>query len=122
MSKIVRAIDVGFGTTKYVVAHAAQRVDLRVLPIAGVHECKGPVLPRVGGASQDGRNFHRWHLLRGGPGRSPCADTFRATQLHDQYIESPEYMALARGALRYMKQDAIDVLVVGLTVSSFQAR
>jgi len=32
-----------------------------------------------------------------------AADTFRAKQLHDEYTESPEYMALLRGALGMMK-------------------
>lgn len=52
----------------------------------------------------------------------PAADTFRSTQLHDQGVETPEYLALARGAMGFMKINTIDLLVVGLPVASFQAR
>jgi hypothetical protein len=38
-----------------------------------------------------------------GPGVALAADTFRARQLHDEYTESPESMALLRGALGMMK-------------------
>jgi hypothetical protein len=38
-----------------------------------------------------------------GPDIHLAADTFRAKQLHDEYTESPEYMALLRGALSMMK-------------------
>jgi plasmid segregation protein ParM len=32
-----------------------------------------------------------------GPEVELAADTFRATQMHDRYTETPEYMALLRG-------------------------
>ena len=47
---------------------------------------------------------------------------FKARQLYDNYIDTREYRALARDALHYMKQDTIDLLVVGLPVAQFLAR
>lgn len=38
--------------------------------------------------------------------------------LHDQYVNSDQYMALALGALHYMGEKEIDVLVVGLPVNN----
>ena len=57
-----------------------------------------------------------------GPDVSLAADTFRAKQLHDEYTETPEYMALLRGALSMMKMSHIDLLVVGLPVALFAVK
>ena len=51
-----------------------------------------------------------------------AAPTFRAKQLHDEYTETPEYMALLRGALSMMKVSRIDLLVVGLPVALFAVK
>ena len=57
-----------------------------------------------------------------GPEVNLAADTFRATQMHDRYTETPEYAALLRGALSLMKVGTIDLLVVGLPVAAFTAK
>ena len=57
-----------------------------------------------------------------GPEVALAADTFRAKQLHDEYTESPEYVALLRGALGMMKVSHIDLLVVGLPVALFAVK
>ena len=46
----------------------------------------------------------------------------RQKQLHDEYTETPEYMALLRGALSMMKVSHIDLLVVGLPVVLFAVK
>jgi PRTRC genetic system protein D len=51
-----------------------------------------------------------------------AADAFRATQIHGDYTDTPQYLALARGALRMMKVETIDLLVVGLPVAAFAAK
>jgi plasmid segregation protein ParM len=38
-----------------------------------------------------------------GPDVNLAGDGFRATQIHHRYIDTPEYLALARGAMRSMK-------------------
>jgi plasmid segregation protein ParM len=40
-------------------------------------------------------------------------------EITDEYFRSPIYEALMKGALRYIDQDLIDVLVVGLPVSQY---
>lgn len=50
------------------------------------------------------------------------AESFRATQMHDRYTETPEYAALLRGALGMMKLGTIDLLVVGLPVTALAAK
>ena len=43
--------------------------------------------------------------------------------MHDRYTETPEYMALLRGALALMKQPSIDLLlVVGLPVAALTTK
>jgi plasmid segregation protein ParM len=42
--------------------------------------------------------------------------------MHDGYCETPEYLALTRGALGFMKLDRIDLLVLGLPVATYKTR
>ena len=122
MEPIIRAVDVGFGNTKYVthcvgddircshfpsVAYPSAR-DLSTMPAA---ERRKTVAVPIDGL-----------FYEVGPEVNLAADTFRATQLHDRYTETPEYAALARGALNLMKVDVIDLLVVGLPVALFTAK
>ena len=122
METIVRAVDVGFGNTKYVtgctgneircttfpsVAYPSAR-DLSAMPAA---ERRKTVAVPINGL-----------FYEVGPEVNLAADTFRATQMHDRYIETPEYAALLRGALNLMKVNTIDLLVVGLPVAAFAAK
>ena len=122
MEMIVRAVDVGFGNTKYVtggvgndircacfpsVAYPSAR-DLSTAPAA---ERRKTVAVPIGGM-----------FYEVGPEVSLAAESFRATQLHDRYTETPEYAALLRGALGMMKVATIDLLVVGLPVAALAAK
>src|SRR5581483_8540103 len=119
MEPIVRAVDVGFGNTKYVTGFAGEDIRCAYFPsiaypsardwsaVAAVERRKTVAVPIDGLFYEVGPEVHL------------AADTFRATQLHDRYTETPEYIALLRGALNLMKVDVIDVLVVGLPVATF---
>ena len=122
MEPIVRAVDVGFGNTKFVtglvgneircgyfpsVAYPSAR-DLSALPAA---ERRKTVAVPIDGL-----------FYEVGPEVNLAADTFRPTQMHDRYTDTPEYAALLRGALSMMKVDAIDLLIVGLPVAVFVAK
>ncbi|RCW65158.1 PRTRC system protein D [Pseudorhodoferax soli] len=122
MSKIVRAIDVGFGNTKFVVGHTPQEVKCGSFPSLAYVSAKDSA-QRTDGQRRRTVSIPIDKLFyEVGPDVHLAADTFRGTQLHDRYIETPEYLALARGALSYMRLSTIDLLVVGLPVASFQAR
>jgi len=125
MELIIRAVDVGYGNTKYVTgATGAGSDDIRCASFPslaypfprdpsttlGADRRKTVAIP-IGGM-----------FYEVGPDVMLAADAFRATQIHDGYIDTPEYLALARGALRMMKVDAIDLLVVGLPVAIFGAK
>jgi plasmid segregation protein ParM len=125
MELVVRAVDVGFGNTKYVTAVGGGKVgDIRCasFPSRAYPSPRDPAKS----LGAEGRKTVAIPInglyYEVGPDVMLAADAFRATQIHGDYIDTPQYLALARGALRMMKVDAIDLLVVGLPVASFAAK
>ncbi len=122
METIVRAVDVGFGNTKYVTSCASNEIRCATFPSVAYPSARD--LSTVPAAERrktvavpiDGLFYEV------GPEVNLAADTFRATQMHDRYTETPEYAALLRGALNLMKVGTIDLLVVGLPVAAFAAK
>ncbi|MDR2032800.1 MAG: hypothetical protein LBP86_11265 [Azoarcus sp.] len=117
MEYIVRAVDVGFGNTKYVSHLVGGEIRCANFPSLAYPSMREP-------SAQPG--FERRKTVsipidglfyEVGPEVELAAGAFRATQMHDRYIETPEYLALLRGALAMMKLPVIDLLVVGLPVS-----
>src|SRR5574337_809957 len=122
MELIVRAVDVGSGNTKFVTAAAG--TDSRCASFPSVAYPSSDDSPSWPASDRKktvcipiGPLFYEV-----GPDVSLAADTFRAKQLHDEYTETPEYMALLRGALSMMKLSRIDLLVVGLPVALFAVK
>ena len=125
MELVVRAVDVGFGNTKYVAGVGGGKVgDIRCasFPSRAYPSPRDPA--KTLGA--DGRKTVAIPInglfYEVGPDVMLAADAFRATQIHGDYTDTPQYLALARGALRMMKVEAIDLLVVGLPVAAFAAK
>ncbi|MDF3831423.1 PRTRC system protein D [Cupriavidus basilensis] len=122
MDLTVRAVDVGFGNTKYISSVVGGEIRCASFPSLAYPSMRDPsvhpgyerrktvVIPLNG------------LFYEVGPEVELAADTFRATQMHDRYIETPEYMALLRGALAMMKVSAIDLLVVGLPVAMLSSK
>jgi plasmid segregation protein ParM len=122
MELIVRAVDVGSGNTKFVTAAAG--ADIRCANFPSVAYPSSDDSPSWPASERKktvcipiGPLFYEV-----GPDVNLAADTFRAKQLHDEYTETPEYMALLRGALSMMKLSRIDLLVVGLPVALFAVK
>lgn len=119
MEIIVRAVDVGSGNTKFVTGVVGREIRCASFPsVAYPSSGETPQWPtserRKTVCIPVGPLFYEV-----GPDVGLAADTFRAKQLHDEYTESPEYMALLRGALSQMKVQQIDLLIVGLPVALF---
>lgn len=122
MEMIVRAVDVGFGNTKYVTGWAGDDIRCACFPSVAYPSARD--LSTVPAAERrktvavpiDGLFYEV------GPEVSLAAESFRATQLHNRYTETPEYAALLRGALGMMKVGAIDLLVIGLPVAALAAK
>ncbi|MDY7574479.1 PRTRC system protein D [Actimicrobium sp. CCI2.3] len=119
MEPVVRAIDVGYGNTKYVVS--AGRGPVRCAHFPSI----APVTSGRDLAAALGRQRRTVAITIGdltyevGPDAALADDLAGTRHMDDDYIQSPEYLALARGALHLMREPAIDLLVVGLPVSTF---
>ena len=122
MATIVRAIDVGFGNTKYVKAASGGKIDCAHFPsiaFDSVSDSTGEplggnrktVCVPVGGL---------WYEV--GPEVVLAADGFIGRNYHDDYMKTPEYRAFMAGALHLMRVDHVDLLVLGLPVAQFAAR
>jgi plasmid segregation protein ParM len=120
MSPVIRAIDVGYSWTKYVVE--GDRVDgirCRAFP---------SVAPRASGRdlALDGLTQRQTVqiaidgvVFEVGPEAPLVQDVVQAFPHDDRYIHTSEYLALVRGALRLMYVDHVDLLVVGLPVALY---
>lgn len=121
MTAIVRAIDVGFGYTKFTLGGGGADVRCASFPSLA---CLSARDPSASLGAERRRTFAmpiKGVFYEVGPDVVLAGDGFRATQIHHRYIDTPEYLALARGAMRSMKVDCIDLLVVGLPVATFAA-
>lgn len=121
MTPIVRAIDVGFGNTKYISNVAGTKFRCAHFPsVAPASEIDPRSTMGAGRKTVTIAIDNLYYEV--GPEASLAADIYQARQMHDGYCETPEYLALLRGALAYMKVDTIDLLVVGLPVSTFKTK
>jgi plasmid segregation protein ParM len=122
MSIVVRAVDVGFGNTKYVTASAQGQVDCaHFASLAYFGQDEIPV-ESMGGRRRTVQVPVDGLLYEVGPDVEFAADRFRSRQLHDGYTQTAEYRALATGALHFMKVETVDLLVVGLPVSQYTSK
>lgn len=121
-AQIVRAIDVGYGNTKYTLGD--ERGNLRCAHFPS------QAYPGLMDQTRDALGGHRKTVaipLNGlfyevGPEIALAGNAFRASHGHDSYVDTPEYLALMRAALRYMKVDKVDLLVVGLPVALYASK
>lgn len=119
---VVRAIDVGYGNTKYVMFRTpGEDAQCSVFPSIA------PQAPR--GADLTGGVFHRRSTVvvnvngidyEVGKDARLAQDTSYGRILDQDYCMSDTYMALVRGALFYMGVKEIDVLVLGLPVNTHE--
>lgn len=121
MAQIIRALDVGFGNTKYTTADSASGYGKQLFPSLAFYGASERV-DGLGGKRRtvivpvNGLNYEV------GPDVELAAHRYRSRHLHDEYTETDEYRALCAGALGLMKVEAVDLLVVGLPVAQFQAK
>ena len=119
MEPIVRAIDVGYGITKYVLS--AERGQVRCAHFPSI----APVTIGRDLAAALGRQRKTVEIAIGGlsyevgPDATLADDVLSTRIMDNDFVRSPEYLALARGAMYYMRVPRIDLLVVGLPVSTF---
>ena len=122
MSMVVRAVDVGSGNTKYIKKVDGDAITCDSFPSIAYRSSE-PVPSWAAGDRLKTMCIPVGSLFyEVGPDVNLVADKVRVSHLHDDYITSPEYLALLRGALRMMDVPHIDVLVVGLPVDLVRLR
>ena len=122
MTAIVRAVDVGFGNTKFVTRVTDAGIECDHFPSLAYPSVREASADALGGRRRTVAIPIEGLFYEVGAEIHLAADAFRPNHFHDQFTESPTYLALLRAALYYMKVDAIDLLVVGLPVAAFLAR
>ncbi len=116
---IALAIDAGFGMMKYSYRHNEQAA-FACFPSVVLPTRARPNLPQISRARQttlvefEGRTY-----LVGPDIRHELAGNDFGRDLTDAYYQSPIYHALMRGALAFMGEKTIDVLVLGLPMDRF---
>lgn len=121
-SPVCRAIDVGFGYTKFTVGKDT----------AGGAICRSfPSIAPLRPGKQVGAELMTHNQTVGveingsvyevGPDAMNILATTDSRRLDLQFARTPEYLALARGAMYYMDLPHIHYLAVGLPVSSFES-
>lgn len=115
--KTIRAIDLGYGRTKFVVS---RRPD-------APPQCR--MFPSIAAASRPVRSSGdveqrdttlvdvNGHSYEVGPDVDLALGAHYTQPLHREFTQDPAYLALLRGALHRMGESQIDLLVLGLPVS-----
>jgi plasmid segregation protein ParM len=122
VAAIVRAIDVGYKNTKWVLSAADPRIECRVFPSVAPTATGRDLSEALGRrrntviVEADGLKYEV------GPDAPLAEKAAPAQSMDGTFCTSPEYLALVRGALHYMKVEHVDLLVVGLPVSAFELR
>lgn len=118
---VVRAIDVGYGNTKFVSLVTGAEIQCGVFPSLAPQASTGPDL--AAGLMQrrntivvdvDGVKYEV------GKDANLAQDSTHGRVLDPDYSMSDPHMALIRGALYYMGQPTIDLLILGLPVNTFE--
>lgn len=120
MPAIVRSIDVGFGQTKYVSAVNGNTVECTHFQSVALPSMVDPATRPVLGGRRRTVSIPIGSMYYEVGHEIDLAGTHSRPALAiERYVESPEHMALLRGALHYMNLDHIDLLVLGVPVSMF---
>src|SRR5262245_42226715 len=118
MVAIVRAIDVGYGNTKFVLSRDGDEIRCGMFPSLSSPSLSHPVRTTLGERRKTVvipvQGMH--HEV--GPDAGAARDHFRPVNMHDSFVETPAYRAFVGAALTYMKVSELDVLVLGLPVAA----
>ena len=122
MSQVARAIDVGYRNTKFVTLLQQESIQCGMFPSIAPQASTGPDLS--GGLMQrrntvivevDGVKYEV------GKDARLAQDASHGRILDPDYSMTDTHMALIRGALHYMLQPSIDLLVLGLPVNTWES-
>ena len=122
MSLIIRALDVGYGNTKYTTGNDENGIHCGIMPSLAVKASQRHLTIGL----EDKRDTQIVNVnsskLEVGVDVSTLTDLHQSHPLHSQYSESDAYTALHYGALLKMNVPHIDLLVLGLPVHLLNTR
>ncbi len=120
----IEAIDIGYGFTKYTTGYN---------PKTGLTYNLFPSLASLSPTEEMGGDFFVLRdtktitdnvgvLWEVGPDASDIKSNNSVRALHENFVESEQWLVLLKGALAYIDKDNIDILVLGLPVSGMKKR
>lgn len=118
---IARAIDVGYGNTKFTVSDGTNgEIECQMFPSVAPLSSRKALEAHMGPRDTaivdvDGVSYEV------GPDAMLGMASNASRTLNLDFAKTPTYMALVRGAMHYMQVDRIDHLFLGLPVSSVEA-
>lgn len=123
MSAVIRALEVGFGTTSLVKNVVEGQPELMTFPslVSQVDKNKSSINAGINKRNTvtvdvDGTSYEV------GPDAGLAAGKKTARVLNSSYVNSQQYKALLFGSLVYMNVDVIDLLVLGLPVDNWKRK
>lgn len=119
--KTICAVDVGYGHTKFVIQRLQTGYQCGSFPsIAPVANKENNALIALGPRRNSVRVYDAKGTLREvGKDAALLADGNSVKNMDDNFTSAPEYLALFRGALHYIGQRHIDLLITGLPVNIY---
>lgn len=116
--KIVRALDLGWGYTKLSRAAAGGAIEFLAFPSLAPRHVGTNLSGSVLGARDTVVVDVDGTLYEVGPDSADLDTNDASRNLNDAYIHTEQYRAVFLGALHYIGEPVIDVLVVGLPLSN----
>jgi plasmid segregation protein ParM len=118
---VTRAIDVGYGNTKFTTADSDHGFSCKIFPSIAPHP--GETFdPKE--ADYDSTQFVdvdvAGQIYRVGPEAASYAASVTQREIGSEFSLSDSYVALVKGALFYMREPMIDMLVLGLPLTTFK--
>ena len=101
MEPVVRALDVGFGHTKFVSSVDGSEARCAHFPSVAYPTESDETTDPMGGRRKTVGIPIDGLIYEVGPDGHLAADIFNAKQMHERYSETPEYLAMLRGALHW---------------------
>lgn len=117
--KKVEAIDLGYGFTKFTITKPSGEIKTNSFPSIVVPAGN----KSLGGGFLNERDtievIHNGVVYEVGKDVGLCADAYSHRVLNKGYIQTNDYAALMKGALKMMGHDTINTLILGAPVSSY---
>lgn len=122
LNKIVQALDIGWGYTKYSRFNLdTEAMEFHAMPSLAPRSSGVDLSMSLLGKRDTVVVNVDGTLYEVGPDSADLDTNDASRNLNEQYIHTEQYKAVFYGALHYMGQPEIDLLVVGLPLSNMQA-